>query len=266
MPAADSIMPFEEAIRLLQQRGVLPTNLTSAQLRQLGDTFHRQNFTSARTALEDLLTQYKADVEKIVNPQTVIRDGQPVTQGLDLAQARVNARNLMTRLGLDMNDGSGPITDITSRARMNLVLQTNRDTMRGAGQFLQSQSDESLAASPCWELFRLKQPRTGIGRDWKSRFLIAAEQAGDFDAIRVLKETGRMIARKDSPLWQLLGDGPPGSTDGLGNPYPPFAFNSGMDVRDVGYRESIALGFITPGQQVQRTLPDDLAQLFGLAA
>lgn len=259
-------MPFEEAIRSLQARGVLPTNLTSAQLRQLGEAFHRQNFTSAQTTIEELLQAYKDKVGQIIAPQTVIRDGQPVTQGLDPATARFQIKEQLRALGFDVNAGDGPITDLTSNARINLVIETNRDTMRGAGQFLQSQSDESLALSPCWELFRLKEPRDPKGRrDWRTRFLIAAQTSGDSDAARVLQSTGRMIARKDSPLWQALGDGPPDSSDGLQNPFPPFAFNSGMDVRDIRRSEAVALGFVKLGERIQRTMPDDMAQLFSFA-
>ena len=107
MPAADAIMPFEEAIRTLQARGVLPTNLSSAELRQLGAAFHRNNFTSARTLLEDLLAQYKADVEKIINPQTQQRadrvtadnpDGN-VSVGLNMTEARVRR----SRIGLSIS-------------------------------------------------------------------------------------------------------------------------------------------------------------------
>ena len=38
----------------------------------------------------------------------------------------------------------------------------------------------------------------------------------------------RFIALKTSPIWQALGDGAGGFRDTLGNPYPPFAYSSGM--------------------------------------
>jgi len=41
-----------------------------------------------------------------------------------------------------------------------------------------------------------------------------------------------MIALKDDDVWDQLGSSD-FFPDGLDNPYPPFAFNSGMDVRDV---------------------------------
>jgi len=49
-----------------------------------------------------------------------------------------------------------------------------------------------------------------------------------------------MVALKSSGIWQALGD----FEDGLGNPYPPFAFNSGMILQDVERDEAVKLGVI----------------------
>jgi hypothetical protein len=46
-----------------------------------------------------------------------------------------------------------------------------------------------------------------------------------------------MIAKKDSPIWQAIADGAGGYEDTLGHPFPPFAFNSGMDWRAVPREE-----------------------------
>ncbi len=54
---------------------------------------------------------------------------------------------------------------------------------------------------------------------------------------------GRMIARKDDPVWDQLGSSAL-FEDGLDNPYPPFAFNSGMGIREVPREECVALGVI----------------------
>ena len=51
-----------------------------------------------------------------------------------------------------------------------------------------------------------------------------------------------MVARKDSPVWDKIGDGAGGYRDTLGNPYPPFAFNSGMDWEDVDIDTADGLG------------------------
>jgi len=58
-----------------------------------------------------------------------------------------------------------------------------------------------------------------------------------------------MIALKDSPIWQALGDGAGGYRDTLGNPYPPFAFSSGMAWRGVRRERCIEMGLIGENEQ-----------------
>jgi hypothetical protein len=252
------LQPFTEAIKSVADKNVLPTSMSSAELQQLGGEFHRANFTSARTLLADLLDQYKADVQDIINP-TVEQRADRVTEanpqgnvnvGLSQAEARLKAKQLLDELSYSPNpDEAGTIKDLSSDARINLVLETNRDIAQGFGWFLQGQDQAVLDAFPAQELLRIEDRKEP--RDWPTRWSLCAAVVGDVDAARVLAETGRMIALKDSDIWQALGDGEDGSTDTLGNPFPPFAFLSGMGVRDIGYTEAVALGVIDPGQKVE---------------
>ena len=57
---------------------------------------------------------------------------------------------------------------------------------------------------------------------WEQRWAMAGGELID----------GRMIARKDDPVWRKLGD-PELFADGIGNEWPPYAFNSGMRVKDI---------------------------------
>lgn len=275
MTLAD-LQPFSEALKLHKDRTVLPTMLNSAEIRQqLDAATRRQSVFSATNMFVDYLDQVKADVESIINPTTQQRADRVtpenpqgnVSTGLDQATARLRQKELLQRLGYAPAIGeAGTIKDLSSDARINLVLKTNTETMRGAGQFILSQSDEMLVTNPAWELFRLKDPRDPKAkRNWTARWEIAAAAAGDTDALRVFAQTGRMIARKDSPIWNEIGSST-NFDDGLDNPFPPFAFNSGMDVRDIGYREAVAIGLIQRGDVIQRTVPDDLSKLFGFAA
>jgi hypothetical protein len=79
-----------------------------------------------------------------------------------------------------------------------------------------------------------------VSRDWPERWETAGGELVDGD---------RMVAAKDDDLWNRLGD-PDLFDDGLGNPYPPFAFSSGMDVADVTREEAERLGVIDPDQQI----------------
>ena len=149
------------------------------------------------------------------------------------------------------------------------MVKTNVELAQGAGNYIAGHDDDVLDAWPAQELYRQEgrdQPRNWDGTNPKgdktltgfgSRWMFAAQASGDPDAARMLETTGRMIALKSSGIWQALGD----FEDGLGNPYPPFAFNSGMWVRDVPRKTAESLGLIDPDEQAKKpTL--DIASLF----
>ena len=52
-----------------------------------------------------------------------------------------------------------------------------------------------------------------------------------------------MIALKNDPIWDRLGSRELFDA-GLGNPWPPFAFNSGMNVRDVSRARAVEIGLL----------------------
>src|SRR4051812_24532785 len=108
------LIPFKKALDALSIRQVLPTSLDTATLRQLDAAVRRQSFFSAQTMLTDLLDQYKADVQSILNPVTVMRDGRPVTEGIDPATARLRAKELLQQLGYKPEEGErGTLKDLS---------------------------------------------------------------------------------------------------------------------------------------------------------
>ncbi len=144
--------------------------------------------------------------------------------------------------------------DLLMFDRLNLVLDTNTDIAYGFRQFVQSQT--GVYDWPAWELFRAEErehPRgdpvyksdAAIG--WKPRWQQAATDAGDDDALAVFDAIGRMVALKDSGIWNALGDG---WEDSLGHPFPPFAIDSGMDVQEIDRTEAEALGLLDPEDTV----------------
>lgn len=261
----DNLMPFESAVNALAKRKALPTSLDSSALRQLGADFHRSNLVSAQTLITDLLDGYKEAVDSLINPVTVQRADRVtadnpqgnVTEGLNPADARLAIKQLQDSLGMVKGDGS--LTDLTSEKRINLVIKTNVELSQGAGHFIQANDPNVVEAFPAQELVRFEARK--MERDWPGRWRIAAAVAGDVDAARVLESTGRMVALKESGIWSELGN----AEDGLGNPYPPFAFNSGMWVQDVSYDEAITLGLLDAGEQAAPA-PLDLSQLFSQEA
>ena len=213
MTLLDQIAPFESAMQDLARRGVMPTNLSTAEIReQLGISFHRHNFSSARTTLEELLNQYKADIGSLVNPVTTqradrITESNPqgnVTTGYNPAEARLRAKELLKQLGYRPEEGQeGTLKDLSSDRRINLVIKTNTELSQGAGAKIQGNDPAVLEAFPCWELKRIAASKKQ--RDWESRWQLASADSGDTDAMQAFEESGRMVARKDSPIWSSLG-------------------------------------------------------------
>ena len=74
---------------------------------------------------------------------------------------------------------------------------------------------------------------------WEERF----EKAGG------TLVNGRMVALVSDPVWKRLGD-PALFDDGLGNEWSPFAYGSGMGLRDIGRDEAEELGLIAPNQEI----------------
>lgn len=264
----ESPMPFEAALRSLARRKTLPTSLDSAGLRQLGANFHRKSLVSARTLMTDLIDGYKSRVATILNPQDITRPDRVtpdnpegrVQVGLDVATARMQIRELQASLGYSPDpDQAGTITDLSSDARIDLVLRTNTQLAQGAGHFIRANDPELIDLWPAQELYRL-EPRDKE-RNWEQRWIIAAQVANDPKAAGALGNHGRMAALKSSGIWQAIGDGAGGYTDTLGNPYPPFAFSSGMWVRELSRDEAEDLGLIT-ADQVAQPNPLDLSELF----
>jgi hypothetical protein len=224
----------------------------------------RTSFTSAQTTLEGLLDRYKAGVESIINPQQVVREGAPqtVTEGFNPAQLRAFVKDYLKEISYAPKEGEeGTIKDLSSDGRINLVVKTNTELAQGAGKFVQGNSDPVVVdLYPAWELVRYEDRK--VPRDWEQRWNLAAQVAGDSDAARVLAESGRMAALKSSGIWQALGDGSGGYEDTLGNPFPPFAFNSGMWVDDVDRADAEDLGLLDKGEKAEAAR-FDLASLFG---
>jgi hypothetical protein len=256
-------MSFREAVQALARRQVMPTSLDSAGLSQLSAGLRRQALFSARTTLVDYLDEVKRAVGSILDPQEVAREGaaRPVQEGLDPATARLQLRAELARLGYAPGEKEAEgITDLSSDARIDLVVKTNVQLAQGAGDFVRQNDPDLVELWPAWELYRLEEKDTP--RDWEMRWRIACQVANDPKAAAALELHGRMAALKSSGVWQALGDGAGGYLDTLGNPYPPFAFNSGMWTQEVDRMEAEELGLIGEGESAAVN-GLDLSAVFG---
>lgn len=225
---------FKEALLSRAARRVMPTDMSSAEIAQLGAEVTERAVISARTLSRVYLEAAEKQIPDILEPRTEARDdGSLFTAGTNKAAARLELKKVWEALGYEAPAGKeGTIQDLASDARIDLVIETNVDMARGYGQWRQGQSEEVLDLWPCAELFRAEE--RDKKRDWVARWEAAAAEVGDTDALKGLPK--RMVARKDSPIWEALSR--------FGTPYPPFDFNSGMWVRDVAREEAVELGVI----------------------
>ena len=249
-------IPFSEALDRLAQKRVLPTGLGSAEIREeFSADLRRRSLFSARTTKAAILQEYQDKIEALLKGET------------NIATARMEMQSLYDALGYTPEFGfagdedldippaeRGTIRDLSSRSRIDLVLMTNMRQCANYGFWKQGQTDFARWAYPCYELVRIyprviprgMRLRQGAlehvrGEDWPSRW----EAAGG-----VFVGDGRMIARKDDPIWSRLGD----STlfpDALDTALPPFAFNSGYGWREIDRDESIRLGVIEEDTEIE---------------
>lgn len=206
-------------------KAILPTGLSSAELRDtVAPEIRRRSFFSARTA----------EAEYLVKARQVCAD---VAAGkIGQSEARFQLEGFLDSVGWPApGNDSGDITDLGSIARLDLIVDTQRDMAHSAA-LLESQTPDLLARYPAWRLVRVG--KRDDPRDWQARWAAAFNECGG----KGCAPSGEMVARKDSPVWDKIGDGAGGYRDTLGNPYPPFAFNSGMDWEDVDIDTAEGLG------------------------
>jgi hypothetical protein len=236
-----------DGIRRLAARKVLPTTLGTEDLRRLGGDVKRWGIFSAKIANAEALQEINDVVTEVVRGITpkdeetftvTQRDGTTYEKRkkplqLSIPDAKLKLRDKFRELGVTVENPAkiGTIEDPESDARLQLIVSTQEELAQGYGKFIASQDPDLLDVWPCQELVR-NSPSL-VQRDWKERW----ERSGGklFD--------GRMIALKNSDIWDRLGDSNT-FPDALGNPYPPFAFNSGMGVEDVSRTEAEQLGVI----------------------
>jgi hypothetical protein len=242
---------FTEAMRLAASRSLLPTDLSSREIRDRfeSDILRRAVF-SARTDSALYLQEVEDELEEYLSGKT------------NLATVRKNLLEKLDELGYTADQGfaesagavppaeKGSLRDLASRGRLDLMVTTQARQQMNRGYIERWTDPAQRSAFPAWELVRiaprqvprgLKRTKAGIvpdpGNDWPSRW---EKAGGSFYG-------GRMIALVDDPVWERLGSSELFS-DGLDNAYAPFAFNSGFGIREVSAVEATRLGVAERGK------------------
>ena len=220
---------------IMRLKELLPTELGSAEIReQIARDILARSIFSARMESAHYLKRLREVCTQLLAGE--------INQGT----ARADLGSLLEQMGHTADYGT--LTNPASERRLQLILDTQTQMAASVAR-LQSQTPDTVYFTPAWELIRF-EPRRVPRPDWRERWNAAGESVGWDGAASFRGITGdRMIALKSSPIWQALGNGVGGFTDTLGNPYPPFAYSSGMDWIGVDREECIQLGLIAPDDQ-----------------
>jgi len=217
-----------------------------------------------------LLQKFLDGLQSIARPVQTLRLGETrtVTEGATPASLTSDINKLLLRF----ENGAALVAELN----LGFKLDVANKVMRGAGHFLTDQTD--VDEYPAWELHRIydrdlprgekRGPKGAIievpDEAWDTedgRWVKACADAGDDEALRVFNETGRMVALKSSGVWAALGAGAGGYDDTLGNPFAPFAFNSGYGTDGVPRLEAIELGLLATDERA-KPADYDFKQLF----
>jgi hypothetical protein len=236
----------------LQKRGVLPREISPAQMNALRRAIQRYSDYLSQDGIKKAVDKITEGLKDIMNPQQV----NGVTTGATEGSLRGQLSTLVERYST--------VEGIGQAINWDFIINTATSIMGGAGRYIADTAPEQMALYPGWALSRFAERETPRGfrvgakgalipvpdDDWPARWAEAGALTGydfswepwDGDA-----QTGRGVALKSSGIWQALGDL---RDDSLGNPYPPFAFNSGFKCGNVSRAECIELGLIDPGDEV----------------
>jgi hypothetical protein len=248
----DDPLPYEEAIAIAVRKGLLPNNLSSAQLSYLAGELKRRAIFSARMDKASVLQVLQDNLEAIVSG---MKDERGVYRSIPEAKAQL--REAMFDAGVPLAPvGTSKIKDFYSDTRRDLMVRTNVLDTLGFGQHVAGQDSAMLFVAPAQELVRFSVPKGGEAaeRDWPERWGDALDEIGaeaDNGCTDPEEDDGRMVALKNHPIWQALGDGAGGYEDTLGNPWAPFAFNSGMGLVEVTRADAVDLGIIGEDDEVE---------------
>jgi hypothetical protein len=236
----------------LRKRGVKPSEISPAQMRALQKSIARYSEYISQDGIKKVTDKLVAGLKDAMNPQQV----GGVTAGETEGSLRGGLSNLINQYSTA--EGLGQAINL------DFIIRTATAVMGGAGRYVADTSPQQVALYPGWALSRFAERDTPRGfrkgkggslivvpdDDWPARWQEAGESCGDDKWLpwEGDAQTGRGVALKDSGIWIALGNL---RDDSLGNPFPPFAFNSGFSCGPVSRAECMDLGLIDSETQVK---------------
>ena len=248
------------AAEAILNKAILPTHLDSAGIRaRIAADIRRRSIFSATVNRASYLKRMQEAFAKAASGEwNDAKVREVLQQALDELGFDRDSRLFTDELGLREPPERGSLQDLSSRARMQLQIETNIRQARSVAQAKAGSTPSALSMFPAWKLVRIYGRR--VQRDWAARWQAAGDSVGWEGAAKGYPgPTGepRMIALKSSPIWQAIGDGAGGYTDTLGNAYPPFAFGSGLEWLEVSVAEAKEAGLGESGPSTVKLDPGE---------
>ena len=233
---------YADAIASLQKAGKLPSGLSAKQISLLQKSLQKYAGEISHRLVDDVLADFKskiASAQSLTDPETIRGALADITE----------------------YSGSTEIAD-----RIKFAVHVSQQVASGGGRYLnQNLSPEALDEYPALELKRMfgRMVPRGFKRGPKGTIIEEPDDAwpARWEAAGGELIDDRMVALKSDPIWQAIGDGDGGYEDTLGNPFPPFAFNSGFMTFEVARKEAEELGLLEPGEAVEPG-PIDFSKFF----
>ena len=226
--------PLTDAIQAMGARSPVGSLLSSAEWEDVPLELRERAQFSAKVESERVLSRIQQRLDETVREARRQLDAGRGEGAVNTRQGFINEiRQLMEDEGIRSPEGKqGTIQDPTSVARLGLIWDQQTAQAYGHAGWKNGQDPDLLDAFPAQELVRVS--RRKVPRNWVARWSAAGGPANG---------GGRLVALKTDPVWERLSR--------FGTPWPPFDFNSGMGLRDVGRREAEVLKLLKSGQPVQ---------------
>lgn len=229
-------MLFSEALGYLLNKEDLPAEWDAAMWQEQETDFQTKAFFSAKMEnarfldrAHGLLFDYMAKVrETIVQPDGTVVTALKVSDRAHFVErlTKFMLEEGMVKPGEISTVNQKDITDIRSRARLNLIFDTNVRQAYGYGQWKQGMTPAALKAFPAARLIRdmaVKVPRP-----------------------RHEENLGEVLLKTD-PRWADFHNAR--EIGGFGVPWGPYGFNSGCTQEDVSKAEARNLGLPVESQE-----------------
>ena len=235
-----------------EPRQILPTDKSAAGIRAAYDlAVRKRSLFSARTTQARYLQELQKLLEKLEKGEA------------NEADARLELQKKLDELGYDPEAGGfpgdegippaepGDLRDLSSDMRLRLVLRTNQSLDANLRRKAEAAADPgALWQFPGWEFARMGYSKAP--RDWGVRWENAGAAVGWEGASRT-----EMVALKNSPIWQALGEY---GDDSTGSDVPPFAYNSQMGWLDADRETCVRLGLIEEDEDAGLDFEPDLGE------